>query len=204
MNCIDTMARTMPQKLRLIGAIGGSLMAGALLIPERVAAQTGAVNPCPSIYYEDPYNLNVVTPDYCPPNALTQLLQDDMVPMTDVDPLPPQSGTLPPIDADPVAYVQPARGMIDIQLDNLTNVGIYYQVVGETDRRLVLPEQGTYLRNIPLPATITTVRADEGLLQVIPATSQDDVLELSLDEDPNFDDVQGVIRIQPDGEIFVY
>lgn len=200
MNCIYATI----QRVGFAGAVGGSLLAGVLLVPERASAQVGAVNPCPTIYYEEPFNSNVVTPDYCPPNAFTRFLQDGTTPMSNVDPLPPQDIPLPSATSDPVAYVQPADGMIDIQIDNATNVGVYYQVTGETDRRMVLPEEGRYLRNIPLPATVTAVRADDGLLRVIPATSQDDTLELTFEENPNFDDVQGVIRIQSDGQIFIY
>jgi len=39
------------------------------------SSTNGKVNPCPSIFYEEPHNSRVLVPQGCPPNALTQQVQ---------------------------------------------------------------------------------------------------------------------------------
>ena len=52
--------------------------------------------------------------------------------------------------------------------------------------------------------TITTVRQDEGLLDVVPiSTSEGGMLEVSLDESTNLADNLGALRIQTDGQVFL-
>lgn len=226
----------------LFGILGGGILAGLSSVASQAVAQTNSVNPCPSIYYEEPYNSNVMTPEGCPPNALTQLLQGGYpTPTRPGYPLGPNQGGADPsydptddapidsrpapitdqpggqtpypyepygqegvaTDRPPIAQVEPVDGTVDVQLRNATNIDIYYEVTGETSRRIIPADQAVYLRNISLPATITTVRTDEGLLRIVPERTTEGVLELSLEEDPTFDDTQGVIRIQPDGEVFV-
>jgi hypothetical protein len=71
----------------LLSAICGSLLMGASVIPQAVLAQqptnqqqinqtTSQVNPCPSIFYEEPHNNRVQVPQGCRPNAFTQRLID--------------------------------------------------------------------------------------------------------------------------------
>jgi hypothetical protein len=62
--------------IELLGAICGGLLISIPAIPEAVVAQqlTSKVNPCPGIFYEEPYNNLAVMPQGCPPNALTQRL----------------------------------------------------------------------------------------------------------------------------------
>ncbi|MEH2250847.1 hypothetical protein [Nostoc sp.] len=59
----------------LFGAIFGGLLISLPVIPQAVAQQsTPKINPCPRIFYEEPHNNQVVVPQGCPPNALTQRL----------------------------------------------------------------------------------------------------------------------------------
>jgi hypothetical protein len=59
----------------LLGAICGGLLISLPAIPQVLAQEsTPKVNPCPSIFYEEPHNSQVVVPQGCPPNALTQRL----------------------------------------------------------------------------------------------------------------------------------
>lgn len=220
------MNRTHQSKLKqagLLGIVGGSLLAGFSVFAPKTSAQ---VNPCPGIYYEEPFNSYVSSPEGCPPNARAEMMQG-------ISPaVPGQGGTYPSQDdarlgtesaplidqpnsqnypyeqdwtttASPIARVEPTNGMVDIQLMNSTNIPIYYEVTGETGRRIISAQDEAYLQNISLPATITAVRTDDGLLQVIPERNAEGVLELSFEEDPTFDDTQGVIRIQSDGQVFV-
>lgn len=77
------------QKLRkyagLLGAVCGGLLISTPAISQRADAQqpmsrptrqpSSQVNPCPSIYYEEPHNNQVLVPQGCPPNALTRTLE---------------------------------------------------------------------------------------------------------------------------------
>lgn len=208
----------------LLGIMGGSLLAGFSVFAPQASAQ---INPCPGIYYEEPYNLYVASPEGCPPNARTEMLQaqpgqdgnypsqDDSVsletgpaPITnqpggEAYPYEPYGREGIAADLPPIARVEPMNGMVDVQLMNSTNIPIYYEVTGETGRRIISAQDEAYLQNISLPATITAVRTDDGLLRVVPERTAEGTLELSLEEDPTFDDTQGVIRIQPDGQVFV-
>lgn len=220
------MNRTHQIKLKragLLGVVGGSLLAGFSVFAPNASAQ---VNPCPGIYYEEPFNSYVSSPEGCPLNARAEMLQaqpgqggnypsqDDVTLGTGSAPITDQPGgqNYPyepygqegiATDLPPIARVEPMNGMVDVQLMNSTNIPIYYEVTGETGRRIISAQDEAYLQNISLPATITAVRTDDGLLQVIPGRTAEGTLELSLEEDPTFDDTQGVIRIQPDGQVFV-
>ncbi|MEH2374568.1 hypothetical protein [Nostoc sp.] len=57
----------------LFGAICGGLLISLPAISQAVAQEsTPKINPCPKIFYEEPHNNQVVVPQGCPPNALTQ------------------------------------------------------------------------------------------------------------------------------------
>ncbi|NET50691.1 MAG: hypothetical protein F6K09_18775 [Merismopedia sp. SIO2A8] len=51
--------------------------------------------------------------------------------------------------------------------------------------------------------TITTVRQDAGLLDVITKPTQPGMLEVLLEADPTFDDIKGTISIQEDGRVYI-
>jgi len=64
------------KNLGLLGTIFGSLLIGlpATSISSASAQTTrGVLNPCPRIYYEDPYNSRVMVPEGCPPNDITRI-----------------------------------------------------------------------------------------------------------------------------------
>ncbi|RCJ17560.1 hypothetical protein A6S26_30960 [Nostoc sp. ATCC 43529] len=100
-----------------LGAICGGLLITLPAIPQAVAQQsTPRVNPCPSIFYEEPHNSRVVVPQGCPPNALTQRLAAQgllPVPATpspdqarlgvggEESPVPSQPGAIPPSPVPP-------------------------------------------------------------------------------------------------------
>ncbi|MEH1769207.1 MAG: hypothetical protein V7L27_31215 [Nostoc sp.] len=59
----------------LFGAICGGLLITMPAIPQVLAQESiPKINPCPRIFYEEPHNNQVVVPQGCPPNALTQRL----------------------------------------------------------------------------------------------------------------------------------
>jgi hypothetical protein len=204
----------------LVSAICGSLLIGLPAIPLAAsAAPIPKVNPCPGIYYAEPFNRTRIVPPGCPPNAATQRLQTGEIPdravTTDrevftepLTPAPPPSGMiqppLPETRSNAIARVTPMDGKVDVKLKNNTNAPISYQALGYTERRFLSGGEEVVLLDLPTPVTITTVRQDRGLVDVIPiSNSQPGMLEISLNESKTLDDNQGVLRIQRDGQVFL-
>ncbi len=119
----------------------------------------------------------------------------------------PNYGVVPPLPevvSDPVAYIDPTtEGTVDIMLDNDTDALVTYQVLGHTGERLLEGREEIILEDVPTPVTVTMIREDNGLLEFMTTGSNSDYLHVILDEDPTFDDIQGVLRVQPSGEVFL-
>ncbi|HCF26032.1 MAG TPA: hypothetical protein DEV81_02140 [Cyanobacteria bacterium UBA11049] len=59
----------------LLGTVLGSLLVGVPAIPFAAsAAPSPILNPCPRIFYEEPFNTKRLAPEGCPPNSATRLL----------------------------------------------------------------------------------------------------------------------------------
>lgn len=203
---------THPKKIRTLGIICGSLVISALAYTQTAQAQqrTSKINPCPRIFYEEPHNNQVLVPNGCPPNAFTnrQVGQGGSVVVQPRILIQPQGQNInrqpipyPESRQNPIATITPA-GTVDVRLKNNTNARITYQAIGHTRPRLLSGGEEYTLKNVPTPVTITVVREDGGLLRVIP-TSSEGMLAVSLDETTTFDDNQGVLRIQKDGQVFL-
>lgn len=194
-----------------LGAIFGSLLVGAPVATEAVSAQ--ATNPCPGIYYEEPFANRILVPEGCPPNAATERqagMRDSRF-----EPMTPGTVTTPGADlprvipspemrSEPIAMVTPADGMVSVKLINNTNAMITYEAVGHTERRTLSGSEEVTLTELPTPVTLTMVRQDNGFLTVEAEESDSGMLVLSLDEESTFIDAnQGVVEIQEDGEVFL-
>lgn len=211
-----------PKKAGVMGAVFGGLLISLPAIPLVASAQSISQNPCPGIYYEEPYNSTRLVPQGCTPNVATQRNSMNMnrvptmrtmgtpaqesfnVPMT---PLPPQGGVVAPLPetrSEPIATVIPMDGMVSVKVKNNTNAIVSYEAVGHTQRRFLPGGEATVLQNLPTPVTITMVRQDSGLIEVIPVqTSDAGMLEVSLQEKTTLDSDQGALRIQADGQVFL-
>lgn len=204
----------------LVSAICGSLLIGLPAIPLAASAiPASRLNPCPGIYYEEPFNSTRLVPQGCPSNAATQRHQtgeiSDRAVTTDrevftepLTPAPPPTGMiqppLPETRSDAIANVMPMNGKVDVKLKNNTNALVSYEAIGHTQRRFLGAREEIVLQDVPTPVTITTVRQDGGLLDVSPvSTSEAGMLEVSLDESTNLDDNLGALRIQRDGQVFL-
>ncbi len=86
-------------------------------------------------------------------------------------------------------------GTVNVRLKNNTNAGISYQAIGHTQPQYLAGRQEFVLRNLPTPISITLVRQDGRLLKVMPMSTSEDTLAVSLDETTNFGNNQGVLRI---------
>ncbi len=64
-----------PNKARVLNSVFGGLLLGLPTISLAAVAQPAQVlNPCPKIYYEEPFNSRNLVPQGCPANAATQRL----------------------------------------------------------------------------------------------------------------------------------
>ncbi|MEG3938113.1 MULTISPECIES: hypothetical protein [unclassified Microcoleus] len=188
--------------------ISGTLLIGLPIIPLAASATPlSTLKSCPGIYYEEPYNSNVRVPQGCQSNAASQRLNQQELGQNMVPPARPTNVTQPPLPETrqtPIATVMPIAGEVSVKLTNSTNASISYQAIGHTESRMLARGAEIILQNLPTPVTVTMVRADGGLLKVIPmSSSEKGMLEVSIDETSNFDGNQGVLRIQPDGQVFL-
>lgn len=204
------------KRVSKLGAVFGGLLLGVAALPTESTAQEYQAtypNPCPGIFYEEPYNRTIQSPANCPPNLATQLgigrqpreLATGPTP-GQFPPPPPQEVPQPPLPEErsqAVARVEPVNGTVNVLLSNDTNAVVTYEVTGQTGRRYLSGGEEARLLNLTLPVTITAVRQDEGLLELIPVEAQEGMLEFSIEEDVGLDDTQGVVRIQEDGQVFL-
>jgi hypothetical protein len=117
--------------------------------------------------------------------------------------LPLAQPPLPENRAEPIANIAPVAGEVGVRLKNNTNTLVSYEAIGYTQRRF-LPAGAEATLRLPTPATITMVRQDDGLLEVMSMpTEKSGILAVSLDEATTLTDNQGVLRIQPDGQVFL-
>ena len=84
---------------------------------------------------------------------------------------------------------------------------IDYQAVGYTENQTLEGGEKHTMVNLPVPVVIRSARQDDGFIKILPLTDeeQDGVLEVTLEEDPEFydDDNIGVLRIEDDGSVYV-
>ena len=110
-------------------------------------------------------------------------------------------------DGEPVATVVPSRGTVNVRLKNDTNVAIDYQAVGYTENQTLEGGEKHTMINLPVPVVIRSARQDDGFIKIMPLADRDrdGVLEVGLEEDPEFyDDPNiGVIRIEEDGSVYL-
>jgi hypothetical protein len=173
-----------------------------------MAQTTTLTNPCPKIYYEEPYNQLLVVPASCPPNAATiSQNQQSQLPLNPSGmPVNTTPQLLPGIEPAPIATVSLRSGRVTVQLKNAVNTPITYQAIGHTEERILAPKSEVTLQDLPAPVTITFLRSDSGLLRVAPMmmNSEPGNLMLMLNEAAGLSDSQGSVRIQTTGKVLAY
>ena len=205
----------------ILGVVCGGVLVSLPMLADSASAQMNqmgrrmmgqATNPCPGIYYEEPFNNRSIVPEGCRPNAATQRRGQmnarfqPVVPPTGAANTPAVRRVIPSPEmrSNAIGRVMPMNGRVDVVLKNDTNATITYEAIEHTQRRYLPGGREVTLRNLPVSATITTVREDNGFLRVIPMQTQNGQVVFSLEEEPSFiDSNQGVIRIQEDGQIFL-
>ena len=111
------------------------------------------------------------------------------------------------VDGEPVVTVTPTEETVNVKLINGTNAAIDYQAIGYTENQTLEGGEKHTMINLPVPVVIRTARQDDGFIKILPLTDKDrdGVLEVTLEEDPDFydDDNLGVLRIEDDGSVYV-
>lgn len=207
-------------QLAMVGFVSGS--ASLVIAPFNKAAfsQDNAPN-CPGIFYREPFTNRVAAPVGCPTTEYQQRFQvsETAVPeavtpdpavaapmVTDpiVNPPVGASGVpLPESRAQAVVIASPINNQLNLSLVNNTGALVTYEVLGDTQPRELMPDESAMLQDLPLPKTVTLVRPDAGLLDIAGESMEDGMLQISLSAETRLDNTQGVIRIQPDGQVFV-
>jgi hypothetical protein len=177
-----------------------------------LAATTSLTNPCPRIYYEEPYNSSIVLPAACPPNAATRSLNGPRQRSSQLPVLVPGSTTvstlqplLPPVEPAPIGTVKLQAGRVSVKLKNMTNTQITYQAIGHTAERTLAGKTEFVLEDVPAPVTITFLRPDAGFVRAtMTANAESGVLVLMLDEAMSLSDSQTSVRVQSNGNVLAY
>lgn len=191
-----------------VGCVGVTL--GGLLIsfanPATAETLLAQVNPCPRIFYEEPFNRTVAVPQGCPPNAFQPRIQPGLQP--DVTPQLEPDLIQPPLPeaqmGAPVATIMAQEGVVDVRLLNATNTVIEYEVIVDTDQRNLTAGSDVLLRGLSIPLTMTFNRPDGGFINVIPeVSSSGDMLEVRLNEAASIGADESSLIIQESGEVYV-
>jgi hypothetical protein len=191
-----------------VGAIAGGLLLSLPAASQVASAQSASpLNPCPGIYYEEPFNSAVEPPAGCPANAAMGTV-GGLEPTVPADaPAPAADVTQPPLPetrSDAIARVMPTEGTVNVRLINNTNAIGNYQAIGHTDQLPLPGGEEVFLQNLPTPITVSVTRQDDGFFEVIPVSSDEGTLVISLEEEVNpVDRNQGVLRIQEDGQVLL-
>ncbi|MDJ0800462.1 MAG: hypothetical protein QNJ51_27250 [Calothrix sp. MO_167.B12] len=213
------------QSTKIFGTILGSFVIALPLTTAKSSAipsvPNRGVNPCPSIYYEEPYNSKLIVPQSCQPNAATQKwLEQGYAPYPQFL-IPNQENFIPSVGGmtpfplqsyqpentnnnEIISTIEPVAGKVDVKLKNNTNAIIAYQAIAHTKTRYLLGGEEIVLQDIPTPTSITMVREDGGFLKIEPqSTSSEKILTLSLDESQKNNDYQGILRIKSNGQVLL-
>lgn len=137
----------------------------------------------------------------------TEDMSEKIQDVGDSDNSPVYNNTDGGYDGEPVAMVIPTDETINVRLINGTNAAIDYQAVGYTENQTLEGGEKHTMINLPVPVVIRSARQDDGFIKILPLTDEDKdgVLEVTLNEDPDFydDDNLGVLRIEEDGSVYV-
>ncbi|MEH2134282.1 MAG: hypothetical protein V7K86_27450 [Nostoc sp.] len=217
----------------LLGAICGGLLISLPAIPQVLAQESiPKINPCPRIFYEEPHNNQVVVPQGCPPNALTQrLAAQGLLPVAatpsqeqtglGVGGESPESSARPPrpapgeaVSTDQPSLLQPRQapnatialtdGKVNVRLVNDTAAKVTFQVIGDTAPRSLQGKSDVILQGLRTPITVTFEREDGGQLIVTPqASSEPGSLEVTFNEATNAAQGRSAMRIERNGSVFL-
>lgn len=172
---------------------------------------TSGLNPCPRIFYEEPFNSRNIVPQGCPSNSFTQQQQtlrpssSQVIPVSpSVSPTQPVQPSVLPSRQAPRTTIAFANGRVNIKLVNDTAANITYEVIGDTAPRSLQGKSDVTLQNLSAPITVTFQRQDGGLLLVTPQpSSEPGMLEVTFQEATDIKTDTKALRIEPNGSVYL-
>ena len=103
----------------------------------------------------------------------------------------------------PDGKIVPVNGKDNVRLTNKTNDRLFYQVVGQTNRRSLAENSTVALQALTLPASIVFRRPDGALLKPSLKPVGEGTVELRLDETNDLDLDKRSLTIRNDGALFL-
>ncbi|MBH8563698.1 hypothetical protein I8748_16115 [Nostoc sp. CENA67] len=178
---------------------------------EAPQSATPGLNPCPKIYYEEPFNTRNIVPQGCPPNSLSQQQQalspnsSQVIPVSpSVSPTQPTQPSVLPPRQTPRTTIAFVNGKVNIKLINNTAANVTYEVIGDTAPRSLQGKSDVTLQNLTAPITVTFQRQDGGLLLVTPQpSSEPGMLEVTFQETTDIKADRRALRIEPNGSVYL-
>ncbi len=104
----------------------------------------------------------------------------------------------------PVAYVLPGNAPVAVEIINRTNTSITYEAIGETRDRTLVGGEEAMLMDLQIPLTVTFERPDGGLIQARPEIIAPGEIRIYLDEAKSLDSDISNMRIEPNGNMYLY
>ena len=103
----------------------------------------------------------------------------------------------------PDGKIVPVNGQVNVRLTNKTNDRLFYQVVGQTNRRSLAENSTVALQALILSASIVFRRLDGALLKPSLKPGGEGTVELRLDETNDLGLDKTSLRIRNDGALFL-
>ncbi len=103
----------------------------------------------------------------------------------------------------PDGKVVPVNSQVNVRLTNKTNDRLFYQVVGQTNRRSLAENLTVALQALTLPASIVFRRQDGALLKVSLKPVGEGTVEVRLDETNDLGLDKKSLSIRNDGALFL-
>lgn len=103
----------------------------------------------------------------------------------------------------PDGKVVPVNGKVNVRLTNKTNDRLFYQVVGQTNRRSLAENSTVALQALIVPASIGFRRQDGALLKVSLKPVGEGTVEVRLDETNDLGLDKKSLSIRNDGALFI-
>jgi hypothetical protein len=103
----------------------------------------------------------------------------------------------------PDGKVVPVNGKVNVRLTNKTNDRLFYQVVGQTDRRILTENSTVALQALKLPASILFRRQDGAFLKPSLKPVGEGTVEVRLDETNDLGLERKSLSIRNDGALFL-
>jgi hypothetical protein len=185
-----------PNYYKFVGIRFSNLLLGLSLLP--LGSAIAQTNPCPRIYYEEPFNSTRPAPQGCPANAAAQQRDAQSPPSAT-----PVQTPLPEQLQEPSAKVVPNNGAVNLNLVNQTGTTVVFEVIGRVDERQLAGRTNVTLQDLKLPINLTLVRPDGGFLVVEPSATAPGTLEVRLREAESVDRSSITLSIQEDGNVFL-